>query len=229
MTMEICELEKSSFIDYPGKISTVLFVKGCNFRCSYCHNSHIVENTNAPIDQGDVFKFLNKRKKYIDAVTISGGEPTLYNEIYDLIKKIKDLGFYVKLDTNGTNPNMINKLLDNNLLDYIAMDIKTSFDKYENIINSIVDINHVKESIHIIRNSDLDYEFRTTLCKELIDEKDILDIAEYLKGSKKYILQNFRDRDTILSGINKFHPYEKEKLIKIREKIEDLFQICEIR
>ncbi|MBS4536736.1 anaerobic ribonucleoside-triphosphate reductase activating protein [Clostridium sp. D2Q-14] len=226
--MEICEMEKSSFIDYPDKISTVLFIKGCNFKCPYCHNSHIVDNDKSHINIEEIFKFLNKRKKFIDAVTISGGEPTLYDDIYDLIKEIKDEGFHVKLDTNGTNPNRIKKLLENNLLDYIAMDIKTSFDKYEDVVNSIVDVKKIKESIQIIRNSGVDYEFRTTLCKELIDKEDILNIAEYLKGSKKYILQNFRDGDLVMVGKNKLHPYENEKINEIKEEIKDLFEICKV-
>ncbi|MBS4539116.1 anaerobic ribonucleoside-triphosphate reductase activating protein [Clostridium sp. D2Q-11] len=227
--MEICEIEKSSFIDYPGKISTILFIKGCNFRCPYCHNSHIINNNKNPLDQGLIMSFLNKRKKFIDAVTITGGEPTLYNELYALIKEIKKQGFSIKLDTNGTNPKIIEKLLDNNLVDYIAMDIKTSFKRYGDVTNALVDINKIKESIRIIKNSDIDYEFRTTICKELIDKNDVLEIADYLRGSKRYILQNFRDRDTVLDGKNKFYPYEMIRLKEIKLEIENLFENCKIR
>ncbi|NBI05528.1 anaerobic ribonucleoside-triphosphate reductase activating protein [Senegalia massiliensis] len=226
--MDICEMEKSSFIDYPNKISTVLFIKGCNFRCPYCHNSHIL-NSKESIDETYILTFLENRKKYIEAVTITGGEPTLYNELYTLISKIKNKNFYVKLDTNGTNPDMLNRLVQDNLIDYIAMDIKTSFSEYNKVTNSLVDINKIKKSIKVIKNSNIDYEFRTTVCKELISEYNILDIAKHLNGSQKYILQNFRDGDTILGGINKYHSYKLEKLQEIKCIIENSFDVCIIR
>lgn len=227
--MEICEVEKSSFIDYPDKISTVIFVKGCNFRCPYCHNSHILENSKKQIDQKELFKFLDKRKKFIDAVTITGGEPTLYSELYEFINELKDRGFFIKLDTNGTNPKMINKLLKDNLLDYIAMDIKAPLDRYSDVTKSLVDINKITESVNLIKKSSIDYEFRTTVCKELIDLDEILTIGNYIKGSKKYILQNFRDGDTVLDSKNQFHSFDLTELDRIKNELKDLFGECKVR
>lgn len=227
--MKIIGMEKSSFIDFPGKISTVYFTAGCNFRCGYCHNAPIVKGQGKDISEEEVFSFLEKRKKYIDAICISGGEPTLYDELYDFIKKVKEKGFYIKLDTNGTRPEMLKKLIDEKLIDYAAMDIKAPFYKYEFVTKRKVDIESIKSSIDMIRNSNIDYEFRTTLCKELLTKNDILEIAEYLKGSKGYYLQNFKDVDTVLAGQNQFHSYDVETLEEIRKSIEGYFNVFGIR
>ena len=227
--MAICGIEKSSFIDYPDKISTVLFIKGCNFKCSYCHNSHIVNNEDSLIELEEILIFLKNRKKFIEAVCITGGEPTLDSELYNLIKKIKKEKFFVKLDTNGTRPYILEKLIKNNLLDYIAMDIKAPFDKYEKITQSKVDIDSIKKSIEIIINSNINYEFRTTVCKELLNEDDIMQIAEYIKGSRNYYIQNFKDGETVLEGKNKFTPHKLKDLKLIENKIKDYFDDFKIR
>lgn len=227
--MKIIGIEKSSFIDYPGKISTVYFAAGCNFRCDYCHNGPIVKGEGRRISEEEVFSFLEKRKKYVDAVCISGGEPTLYDELYDFVKLLKEKGFSIKLDTNGTRPEILKQLLDEKLIDYVAMDIKAPFYKYELVTKTKVDIEGIKASIDIIKNSNIDYEFRTTLCKELLTKNDILEIAEYLKGSKGYHLQNFKDVETVLVGQNKLHSYDVETLEEIKKEIEDYFQLFSIR
>ncbi|QXM07201.1 anaerobic ribonucleoside-triphosphate reductase activating protein [Crassaminicella indica] len=227
--MNIVGHEKTSFIDYPDQICTVYFVEGCNFRCSYCHNSHIIKGEGRTISEEEIFSFLNKRKKFIDAVCISGGEPTLYEETYALIKKIKKEGLLVKLDTNGTNPKMLKQLLEEGLIDYVAMDVKAPLHKYEYVTKTKVNIKDIERSIDIIKNSNIDYEFRTTVCKELLTKEDILEIAEYLKGSKRYSIQNFRDGETVLEGKNQLHPYDAETLEEIKEKIEGHFQIFKVR
>ncbi|WP_129595874.1 anaerobic ribonucleoside-triphosphate reductase activating protein [Anaerophilus nitritogenes] len=221
--------EKTSFIDYPEQICTMYFLGGCNFLCSYCHNAHVVYSKENAITKEEVFTFLKKRKKFIDAVCISGGEPTIYQGLYAFIVQIKEQGFLVKLDTNGTNPVMIERLINEKLIDYIAMDIKAPFSKYETITNTHGNMDHIKRSIEIIKNSNIEYEFRTTVCEELLNTEDILEIAKYLKGSKKYILQNFRDGETILGGQNVFHPYEFEVLEDIKKEIEDYFESFKIR
>ncbi|MCT4593879.1 MAG: anaerobic ribonucleoside-triphosphate reductase activating protein [Anaeromicrobium sp.] len=227
--MNILGHEKTSFIDYPGKICTMYFVGGCNLKCGYCHNKDLVENKGVPILQSHIFEFLKKRKKYIDGVCISGGEPTLYEELYDFIVYIKKEGLLVKLDTNGTNPSILRKLIDENIVDYIAMDVKAPMKKYHSVTNVVVNVDKIKESINLLTTSNMDYEFRTTVCKELVSREDILEIANELKGSNRYIIQNFRDRDTVLEGKNKFTSYNKEELECIKEEIKDYFNEIKIR
>jgi pyruvate formate lyase activating enzyme len=182
-----------------------------------------------PIGEDEVFSFLKKRKPFIDAVCISGGEPTLYKDLHGFITEIKEQGFLVKLDTNGTNPGVLTELLDEELLDYIAMDIKAPFHKYELVTGTKVDIEDIKASIDVIRHSDIDYEFRTTVCKELHTKEDILEIARYINPSKRYSIQNFKDGDTVLAGANRFHPYDIEILEEIGREIEGCFEKFKIQ
>ena len=227
--MDIIGHQKTSFIDYPDKICSVLFISGCNFKCPYCHNGHVVNQQGNSFVQEDIITFLKSRRKFLDGVCISGGEPTLYEELYSFINKIKEEGFLVKLDTNGTNPQMLKELLARNMLDYVAMDIKAPLNKYHIVTKSTVDMNFIKDSVQLIRESAIDYEFRTTICEELLSEEDILDIAEWIQGSKRYYLQNFHDRDTVLMGEGMFHSYKEETLLEIVRKIAHKFGICKLR
>lgn len=227
--MKIIGIEKSSFIDYPGKICTVYFTPGCNFRCAYCHNSPAVMGKGELIKEEEILLYLEKRKKFIDAVCISGGEPTLQQDLDWFIEKLKSKGFFIKLDTNGTNPDILQKLLDKKLIDYVAMDIKGPLYKYSLLAGTEVAVEPIKESINIIKNSNIDYEFRTTICKELLSPNDIRDIANLLKGSKAYYLQNFKDGDTILAGKGKFTPYNMKELKLIEMEIKDYFVKFDIR
>lgn len=227
--MEFKGHQKSSFIDFPDKICTVFFTAGCNFRCPYCHNSDLVHNKGEVIGEDFVFDYLDRRKKMIDAVCISGGEPTLHEGLYSFIKKLKEKGYLVKLDTNGTNPDLLKKLISDRLVDYIAMDIKAPIYKYNIVSNTNTDIDKITESMSIIKGSDIDYEFRTTVCRELLTQNDIIEIAEYLKGSKRYYIQNFRDGDTILAGQKQFSPYDTRTLKEIEEQIKSYFVIFKIR
>lgn len=227
--MEFKGHQKSSFIDYPDKICTVFFTGGCNFRCPYCHNSNLVYNEGEYIAEEFALEYLDKRANFLDAVCISGGEPTLHKGLYDFIKKAKDKGYLVKLDTNGTNPKVLKRLIDDNLVDYIAMDIKAPLPKYYEVVNTNVDINSILESISLIKSSCTDYEFRTTVCKELLTYEDIIEIGEYLKGSNRYYIQNFKDGDTILGGQKKFSSYDLDTLKKIEERLKGYFQIFKIR
>ena len=177
--MNISGIIKSSFIDYPGKICTVVFLAGCNFRCGYCHNPELVKDKNIfpVISINEFISFLNRRKKFLDAVCISGGEPTLHPDLPHLIKKIKDMGFEIKLDTNGTNPQMLKSLIEEGLLDYVAMDIKGPLDRYAAIVRHSVDLAAVRESAGVLiqetKKSGLNCEFRTTVCRELLTETDL--------------------------------------------------------
>lgn len=187
--MKIAGFVKNSFVDYPSKISAVIFTLGCPFSCWYCHNKHIIgEVSKNLIKESEVFDFLNKRRGLIDAVVISGGEPTMQNDLIEFIQKVKKLGYLVKLDTNGVNPNVIQKLLDNNLLDYIAMDIKRSIDNYDSFSNGKINKKNILSSIEIIKNCNIDYEFRTTLIHQ-IDYEEFSSMLSLIKGAKNYYIQ----------------------------------------
>jgi len=188
--MQIAGLQKTSLIDYPNKISTVVFTQGCNFRCGFCHNKELVtfDKTTDQFLEKDVLAFLKKRQNIIEAVVITGGEPTLQKDLISFISKIKKIGFYIKLDTNGSNPSIIKKLLKLKLLDYIAMDIKAPFSSYQKLTNSKINISKIKNSISLIIKSDIDYEFRTTMMPFFTID-DIKEISMIIKGAEKFYLQ----------------------------------------
>ena len=189
-------LQKNSFIDFPGKVSAVLFLAGCNFKCPYCHNPELVggfSNCPAFINENWMLDFLRKRKGLLDGVVISGGEPTLQDDLATLCDKLKNLGFPIKVDTNGSRPKVIRNLIRQGLVDYVAMDIKTVPLGYQALASSGFDPKSIQESIHIIMESGLDYEFRTTCIKPLVDENVVRDISELIQGSTLYALQRFRD------------------------------------
>jgi pyruvate formate lyase activating enzyme len=218
-------LNKLSLIDYPGKVSFVIFLGGCNFNCPFCHNKSIVKKTTEIYDEDTVLEMLKARKKLINAVVITGGEPTIYGDkLISLIQKIKELGYLVKLDTNGYNPSLLKKILSQNLLDYIAMDIKGTFSKYESIVRIPIDINKIKESINIIENSNVDYEFRTTVYKEAHTEDDIRKIMTYVKDTSKLIFQPYRYSKEQIEDI-KYTPYSEEELIEIKNKYDVLVRV----
>jgi len=222
-------IQKTSFIDYPDRPSTVIFTGGCNFRCSYCHNSELIYNHGEDITENKVINFLEKRAKYIDAITISGGEPTLHKDLPSFIKKVKNKNFIIKLDTNGTNPEMLKYLLENKLIDYIAMDIKAPLKKYECVTKCTVNIENIKKSIKIIINSNINYEFRTTAYKKLLNINDFNAISNDIKGANKYIIQNFRDSDYVLDGKGIFNSFKKDELNNIKNSIKDNLQNVSVR
>ncbi|MDR5659406.1 anaerobic ribonucleoside-triphosphate reductase activating protein [Serpentinicella sp. ANB-PHB4] len=227
--MNIKGIQKSSFIDYPDKISTVYFVGGCNFRCPYCHNRDLVNNRGEKIDESEVLNFIKQRKKFIDAICISGGEPTLQPNLCDFISKVKDEGFFVKLDTNGTKPDILKHLLDHKLIDYIAMDIKAPLEKYSKVAGAEVDVQKIKKSIQIVKDSDINYEFRTTVCKALLTKEDILNIGKMLEGSKKYCLQNFKDGEGVLCGENKLSSFDSSTMKELESTLKPYFEEIKIR
>ena len=188
--MLIGGLQKTSLLDYPEKIAAILFTQGCNFRCGYCHNPELL-NGNAQLHQevtlDALFEFLNNRKGKLDGVVITGGEPCIQKNLIQVISKIKKMGFLVKLDTNGTFPDVISELLIKNLIDYIAMDIKAPLEKYHKITGSIVNIENIKKSIAIILNSNIDYEFRTTVITSQLSFDDFENISILIQGAKKYV------------------------------------------
>ena len=198
MNSIFCGIEKLSLVDFDGKLSCTLFTGGCNYRCPFCHNSPLIKE-HPFLDLNEILDYLNKRKKMLDAVVISGGEPTLHKELPEILKLIKELGYIIKLDTNGTNPKMLKELIDNKLIDYVAMDIKGSLNNYHLItgVNNPL-LENIKESINILTKSNIDYEFRTTLVKEYHTLDVINEMKELLKGTKKLYLQKFVLRETCL-------------------------------
>ncbi|NLL67377.1 MAG: anaerobic ribonucleoside-triphosphate reductase activating protein [Clostridiaceae bacterium] len=211
--MKISGLQKSSMIDYPGNISAVVFTQGCNMNCGYCHNRCLIGATskNETILQDDIIAFLKTRRGLLDGVVISGGEPTLQKDIPQFLDIIKGMGFKTKLDTNGTNPECLKILLENKLLDYVAMDIKAPLCKYRKVCCSPVDTRKISESISILKEDQVEYEFRTTYTPELCDE-DLMDISETIKGAHKYVLQQYRE---VESSEGKYTGYvEKRNILK---------------
>jgi pyruvate formate lyase activating enzyme len=194
--MRIAGIIKQSFVDYPGSIAAAVFTRGCNMNCEFCHNRHILGNEEqiSCIDEEQVLSFLEKRRGFLDGVVISGGEPTLQPDLDVFIQKVKYMGYSVKLDTNGTCPGIVRKLIKEGMLDYIAMDIKAPLEKYPEICRCNIDPERIVESMTVIMNSGVDYEFRTTCCPQL-DNDDLIEIGKLVYGARKYVLQKYRKTD----------------------------------
>lgn len=204
INMRITGFQKLSLVDFDDHMSATLFTSGCNFACPFCHNSSLViGNSDPEISEQEIFDYLQKRKGIIDSVVISGGEPTLHKDLVEFIKKLKNLDILIKLDTNGTNLEMLKYLIENKLIDYVAMDIKNSLEKYNITIDRNCDLQTIKDTIKYIMHSGIDYEFRTTIIKEFHTHEDIKNISKLIKGAKKYYLQKFEDSGScIKSGLN---------------------------
>jgi pyruvate formate lyase activating enzyme len=186
-------LEKFSLNDYPGQTAAVIFTRGCNFRCRYCHNPELVlpEKYDVEIPLAEIYSFLESRRGQLDAVCITGGEPTQHSDLAEMIKKIKEMGFLVKLDTNGSRPKILEEIIKKGNIDYIAMDIKAPFEDYKKITGVAVDVEKLKKSVSLIINSGLPHEFRTTVVKSLTSFDDLRKIVENIKGADNYFLQKF--------------------------------------
>ena len=222
-------IQKLSLIDYPGKVVCTLFTFGCNFRCPYCHNPELVtDDGTPPIPEEDLFRFLVERKGFLDGVCITGGEPTLHSDLPIFIKRIKNLGYSVKLDTNGTNPEMLGVLVREKLVDYIAMDVKAPLEKYESVARVKVDLDKVAESVDIVKAFP-EHEFRTTVVPELLAREDILAIAEWLKGAKRFFIQQFKPTKTLDKAFLEKQVYLADELEKICSEIKLFFEVCKIR
>lgn len=233
MNVSIKQMIETSLIDWEGKIVSTLFVPSCNFRCPYCYNCDLILHPeNFPdISPREINNYLLKRKDFIDGICMSGGEPTLYPDLSAYFKGIKGKGFLIKLDTNGTNPKLLKNLIDFGLVDYIAMDIKSSldFDNYSRAagIKDKMMLEKVKESIELIMNSKIDYEFRTTVVPLLHSEEAIVKIARYISGAKKYVLQNFSPLEkTLEPSFQKIKPYSDEKIQELSEKARKYVPNC---
>ncbi|MBN2517087.1 MAG: anaerobic ribonucleoside-triphosphate reductase activating protein [Deltaproteobacteria bacterium] len=229
--MDIGGLQKFSLIDYPGKICAIIFTQGCNFKCPYCHNPELSNPDlyGTIIPEEEIFSFLEKRKGKLDAITITGGEPTLQSDLIDFIKRIKEMSYLVKLDTNGSHPDVLVALIKNNLIDYIAMDVKAPWNKYQKITRSAIKPDIVKKSIDLISKSTIPYEFRTTVVKSQLSMDDLVTIGKNLKNTKLYVLQKFVPSKTRDPKYLKKKTYSNDDFEKIREKIEKYVEKVVVR
>lgn len=227
--MKIGGLQKCSLIDYPGKISAIVFTIGCNFRCPYCHNPELVDETSEEISEDAIFEFLGRRKNLLDAVTITGGEPTMHDDLIPFIRKIKALGFLVKLDTNGTNPDVIEAVQKEQLVDYIAMDIKAPVDAYEKTVGRPVNADAIRRSITLIMNGTTPYEFRTTVVKTLLSPEDIQAIGKDIEGAKQYYLQKFVPTKTLNPAFLRKTTYTDAEFEEMRTMMGTYVSTCTIR
>ena len=226
MANDFVGLDKLSVLDYEDRVSCVLFSKACNFRCPFCHNGLTVLESDETIPWNEVMEYLKKRKGMLDAVVVSGGEPTLLPGLIDKLKDIKSLGYEIKLDTNGTNPELVKEYIDSNLIDYVAMDIKNSEAKYALTAGvKQVDMESIKKTIKLLKEAGIAYEFRTTLVNEFHDINDMDGIGELIKGAPILYLQKFVDREgCIQKGLHEVDEETayrfKEVLLKYIDKVE---------
>ncbi len=191
--MLIGGLQKSSLIDYPGKVSCIIFTQGCNFACPWCHNGGLIQKSDQNlISEQFVFDFLAQRRNLLDAVTITGGEPTLQKRLISFLQKLRKLPFLIKLDTNGYNPKVLQEIIANQLVDYIAMDYKAPLEKYSLLTNSIIDTTYIQDSVKLIKKSKIKYEFRTTYVVGLLNEGDLIQISQEIAPVDKWIIQEFK-------------------------------------
>lgn len=231
--MKIGGFQKMSLIDYPGKISSIVFTMGCNLRCPFCHVPQLVDPERMKdvqlVPEEEVFSFLKKNKDLVDAVVVTGGEPTLQSDLRDFIKKVKDMGFLVALETNGTDFETLKYLIDKKMVDYIGLDVKMPLeaDKYGKITGGKMTkemLEEMKKSVEYVIKSDIDYEFRTTLMKEFHTKEEVAIIAESIKGAKNYYLQNFREADDILSK-RKFTPMTDAEMDGILDHVKESINV----
>ena len=215
--MKISGFDKLTLLNYPDKVACTIFTSGCNLRCPFCHNSGLVTNNYNEISFDSIYEYLKKRIGILDGVCITGGEPLIHADIKDYIKKIKDLGYLVKIDTNGCNPKLLKELIDLKLVDYIAMDIKNIYSKYDITSGVKVNIDNIKKSISIIENSGMDYEFRTTIVKELLSTQDIKEILSYISSNSNYYIQNFKNSNDVFN--RNLSSFSEKELVEMKNKI----------
>ena len=228
--MKIGGLQKTSLLDYPDAISAIIWTVGCNFRCPFCYNRDLVLGKVQTIPAEEIFSFLEKRKGLLEGLVISGGEPLMQEDIAQFAEKVKKLGYLIKIDTNGIYPDKLKELIDKKLVDYVAMDVKAPQNKYDKLTDVKTDIKKIEKSIEIIRNSAPDYEFKTTFAPGLLKKEDILSIAKWLEGSKRFYLQQFKnDASLISSKLQNAAPLSKEKLTDTLKDIKPYFESCDVR
>ena len=217
-------LQKTTLLDYPGYVACILFTRGCNMKCPFCHNKSLLTgNQQKPID---FWGFLEKRKGILDGVVISGGEPLLY-ETEDVLRRIKDMGYLIKLDTNGTSPEKLERLIKNGFVDYVAMDVKHEPKKYSLATGTDTDMAAIQRSIDLLMNGSIEYEFRTTVVHGIHTKDDLLKLAEWIKGSKRYYLQQYRKPE--IGCIDSLSAFSDEEMKKICMSVRNVIPNTELR
>lgn len=227
--MRIGGLEKLTLIDYPGKVACMIYTIGCNFRCPYCHNPELVDETAEELDVEKIFNFLTSRKGLLDGVVITGGEPTMHEDLLEFIQRIKDMGYLVKLDSNGTNPGMLQEALQKNLVDYVAMDMKSPLEAYSQQVARPVDTEAIKLSISHLLGCDIEYEFRTTVVKQLLSEDAIESIAKSIRGAHRYYLQKFIPTKILNPQLRRKVSYTDVEFLELQKRVSPYVQYCGIR
>ncbi|HHT9134012.1 MAG TPA: anaerobic ribonucleoside-triphosphate reductase activating protein [Candidatus Avalokitesvara rifleensis] len=233
MAVQIKGFIENSLIEWEGMISSIVFLSGCNFRCSYCHSPHLVNPTEdlETIPMEAVIGYLKKKRGWVDGVVVSGGEPTLHSGLKELLKELKALGLKVKLDTNGTNPALLEELIEDGLLDCVAMDIKAPLEdeNYRKVAGTACSVHDLRRSVRVIIESGLEHEFRTTVCPSYLGEKEIEDIARTLRGAKRYVLQSFRPTNCLDPSMLEVTAYPPDKLRHFRKVAGAHVEGCRIR
>ncbi|MFH0835662.1 MAG: anaerobic ribonucleoside-triphosphate reductase activating protein [Candidatus Micrarchaeota archaeon] len=230
--MLIKGLQPLSLIDYPGRLSAIIFLFGCNFRCPFCHNPGLVDASREnlrEVSESEVLAFLDKRKGKLEGVVVTGGEPCLNNDLPELLHEIKQRGFLVKLDSNGTNPEMLKQLAASGLVDYFAMDVKAPLEKYGQVVNASVDTGKIRESIDFIKASGIEHEFRTTVVPTLLNEDDLLEMGKLIEGAGAYYLQQFEPGKTLDPEMQKAQQYAREFFTHAVEKLKPFAKKVEVR
>ena len=228
--MNISGIQKLTLLDFPGKLACTVFTSGCNFRCPFCHNASLVlPGMSDHIDEQEVFSFLKKREGILEGVCITGGEPCLQPDLEAFIRKVRDIGFAVKLDTNGSFPEKLSSLLEKGLLDYVAMDIKTSKERYSEVcgVQNEKLLENVQKSVEILKSSSVPHEFRTTTARELQTKEDFEKIGRWLSGEKRYFIQQYEASGELVG--DEMTPYEKEELTEFAKVMKNFVENVEIR
>ncbi len=222
--------EKCTLLDYPGKVACMVYTIGCNFRCPYCHNPELVDETvETTYGEATILDFLDTRKGLLDGVVITGGEPTMHEELPAFARRVKERGFLVKLDTNGTNPEMLRRAIDESWVDYVAMDMKSPLDSYSQTVARAVDVEAIRESISILLASPIEYEFRTTIVKSLLSCEDLKRIGEAIRGAKCYYLQKFVPTKILNPQFKRKVTYTDEEFIEFQKIMHEYVETCGIR
>lgn len=228
--MKISGFKKTSLVDFPGKIASTIFLGGCNLKCPFCHNPELVFNNGQSLEKTEIINHLKKRKNLIDGICITGGEPTIHEDLPEFLKELKEMNFLIKLDTNGTNPKMLKTLINNQLVDYVAMDIKSSFDKYQEAVGTTTDLKKIKESINFLKNSDIKSEFRTTAVPRFMDHQDFEKICMNLAGAHTFSLQQFDNKSNLLdNSLNEETPYSEKELLEFKKRAEKYFPVSNLK
>lgn len=236
--MKLAGIQKLTLLDYPDKTAACVFTPGCNMRCPFCHNADLVvgavgpeaESTLPSLELDDFFDFLDTRHGLLDGVCISGGEPLLQSGIDDFCREIHERGFLVKLDTNGTNPEKLRTLITEGLVDYVALDVKNSPDRYPQTVGiSDFDLSPIRQSIDLLLQENVEHEFRTTVVRELHNDSSLREIARWIKGARMWYLQNFVDSKNVLAGEGILHSYSEKELTDLLPQLQDIVPGTSIR